>query len=58
MTDTPETDLDTSSRPTYLEDMQYRLTLEGLADADAGRVFDHHLVKAWTDSLSEATPLP
>jgi predicted transcriptional regulator len=28
-----------------------RLTLEALADVDAGRVVNHQAVKAWSDSL-------
>jgi len=36
---------------------RYRLTLEGLADIDAGRVVDHQTVQAWADSLSAPTPL-
>ncbi len=36
------------------------MTLEGLADVDAGRVVDHELVKAWAESLDtdNALPLP
>jgi predicted transcriptional regulator len=35
-----------------------RLTLEALADVDAGRVVDHQAVRAWADSLGTARPLP
>ena len=35
-----------------------RLTLEALADVDAGRLVDHHAVRAWADSLGTASPLP
>jgi len=35
-----------------------RLTLEALADVDAGRVIDHQAVRAWADSLGTANPLP
>ncbi|WP_241392780.1 type II toxin-antitoxin system RelE/ParE family toxin [Pseudomonas chlororaphis] len=39
-----------------------RLTREGLADVEAGRVFDHHVVQVWADSLNAdsalSTPLP
>ena len=35
-----------------------RLTLEALADVDAGRVVDHRAVRAWADSLGTARPLP
>jgi predicted transcriptional regulator len=40
------------------EEERTRLTLEGLADVDAGRVIDHSVVQAWTDSLSCEHPLP
>ena len=33
------------------EEEHRRLTLEGLADVDAGRVIDHQSVQAWADSL-------
>ena len=32
------------------EEERYRLTLEALADVDAGRVIDHRAVQAWADS--------
>lgn len=35
-----------------------RLTLEALADVDAGRVIDHQAVQAWAQSLSGDSPLP
>ncbi len=35
-----------------------RLTLEALADVDAGRLVDHEDVLAWADSLGTDTPLP
>ena len=35
-----------------------RLTLEALADVDAGRVIDHQAVQAWADSLGTDEPLP
>ena len=41
-----------------LEEERHRMTLEGLADIDAGRVVDHELVKAWADSLDTDNPLP
>lgn len=40
------------------EEERSRLTLEALADVDAGRILDHQAVQAWADSLSAATPLP
>lgn len=33
------------------EEERHRLTLEALADVDAGRVIDHQAVQAWADSL-------
>ena len=40
------------------EDERTRLTLEGLADVDAGRVIDHSAVQAGADSLNSDNPLP
>jgi predicted transcriptional regulator len=40
------------------EEERRRLTLEGLADVDAGRVIDHQAVQAWADSLDTDKPLP
>lgn len=40
------------------EEERSRLTLEAMADVDAGRVIDHHAVQAWADSLSTDSPLP
>jgi predicted transcriptional regulator len=40
------------------EEERHRLTLEALADVDAGRVIDHQAVQAWADSLSAGKPLP
>jgi predicted transcriptional regulator len=33
------------------EEARHRLTMEALADVDAGRVIDHQSVQAWADSL-------
>jgi predicted transcriptional regulator len=41
-----------------LEEHRHQMTLEGLADVDAGRVIDHELVRAWAESLGSANPLP
>ena len=41
-----------------LEEERRRLTLEALADVDAGRVIDHQAVQAWADSLGTDKPLP
>jgi predicted transcriptional regulator len=38
------------------EDERHRLTLEALADVDAGEVVDHLAVQAWTDSLGTKKP--
>jgi predicted transcriptional regulator len=40
------------------EEEHNRLTREGLADVDTGRVVDHQTVQAWADSLSTESPLP
>jgi predicted transcriptional regulator len=40
------------------EEKRYRLTLEALADVDAGRTVDHDQVEKWADSLDTAKPLP
>ena len=40
------------------EEERRRLTLEGLADVDAGRVVDHQAVHAWAESLESDRPLP
>ena len=40
------------------EEKRHRMTLEALADVDAGRVIDHQAIQAWADSLGTDTPLP
>jgi predicted transcriptional regulator len=40
------------------EDERHRLTLEALADVDAGHVIDHQSVQAWADRLETDNPLP
>lgn len=40
------------------EDERSRLTLEALADVDAGRVIDQQAVQDWAESLSTESPLP
>ncbi|WP_085586876.1 MULTISPECIES: hypothetical protein [unclassified Pseudomonas] len=37
--------------------MEEHLTLEALADVDAGRVIDHQVVHVWADSLTTDSPL-
>ena len=40
------------------EEERHRLTLEALADIDAGRVIDHQEVQAWADSLGKGKKRP
>ena len=40
------------------EEERDRLTLEGLADVEAGRVIAQQDVLAWADSLDSENPLP
>jgi len=40
------------------EEERRRLTLEALADVDAGRIIDQQAVQAWADSLDTDKPLP
>ena len=40
------------------EEERRRLTIEALADVDAGKVIDHQSVQAWADSLESDKPLP
>jgi len=40
------------------EEERQRLTIEALADVDAGRVIEHQAVQAWAESLGTDTPLP
>ena len=40
------------------EEERRRLTLEALADVDAGSVIDHQAVQAWADSLDSEKPAP
>jgi predicted transcriptional regulator len=40
------------------EEERRRLTLEALADVDAGHVIDHQAVQAWADSLGGDKPRP
>ncbi|MGO9452654.1 MAG: CopG family ribbon-helix-helix protein [Candidatus Binataceae bacterium] len=40
------------------EEERRRLTLEALADVDAGNVIDHQAVQAWAESLDSDKPLP
>ncbi len=40
------------------EEERRRLTLEAMADIDAGAVIDHSAVQAWAASLDTDSPLP
>jgi len=40
------------------EELRRRMTLDAMADVDAGRAIDHQSVQAWADSLSGDQPLP
>lgn len=40
------------------EDERHRMTLEALADVDAGRLISDEAMKAWADSLSTDHRLP
>ena len=40
------------------EEERRRLTLEALADVDAGNVIDHKAVQMWASSLDTDKPLP
>src|SRR4051794_20211082 len=46
------------SRPVDKDEERHRLTLEAVADVDAGRVIDHQVVRAWADRLGTKQPLP
>lgn len=47
---------DSEKLPTEAE--RYELTLEALADVNAGRVVDHEAVRAWAESLAVENSLP
>ena len=40
------------------QDERHRLTLEALADVDAGRLIEDTAMQAWADSLGTAEELP
>ena len=40
------------------EEERHRMTLEALAEVDAGHVIDHEAVQAWADSLGTGKVLP
>ncbi|WBX83874.1 CopG family ribbon-helix-helix protein [Sphingosinicella microcystinivorans] len=39
------------------EEERHRLTLEALADVDAGRLVDHQSMRDWAESLETVSPL-
>ena len=39
------------------EEERRRMTLEGMADVDAGQIIEHQSVLAWAESLSTDKPL-
>ena len=41
-----------------LEEERRGMTIEALADVDAGHVIDHRTVQAWAESLDSDQPLP
>jgi predicted transcriptional regulator len=41
-----------------MEEERRRMTLEALADVDAGAIIDHRVVQEWADSLDSEKPLP
>ena len=41
-----------------LEAERHRMTLEAIAEGDAGDLVDHERVVAWAESLHTAKPLP
>ena len=40
------------------EEQKHQMTLQGLADIEAGRVVDDEQVRAWVESLDTDAPLP
>ena len=41
-----------------LAELRHEMTLDGLADVDAGRLIDHEPMIAWVESLGANNPLP
>lgn len=41
-----------------LEEERHRMTLEALADVDAGRLISHESMLVWAESLGSDEPLP
>ena len=40
------------------EEERRRMTLNAMADVEAGQIIDHQSVQAWADSLSTDKPMP
>lgn len=40
------------------EEERHRMTLEALADVDAGQLVDHRAIRAWAESLTTDKQLP
>lgn len=40
------------------EEDRHKMTLEALADVEAGRLIDHGMIQAWAESLGTDKPLP
>jgi predicted transcriptional regulator len=40
------------------EEQKHQMTLQGLADIEAGRVVDDEQVRAWIESLDTDAPMP
>jgi predicted transcriptional regulator len=40
------------------EEERRRMTLDAMADVEAGQVIDHQSVQAWADSLGTDKPMP
>lgn len=50
--------MDDAARAIDQEKERHRMTLEALADVDAGRLIDHKDILAWVDSLATNNSLP
>ena len=50
--------MDTDRKTPASTDWRVHMTLEGLAEADAGRLIDDEDMAAWADSLGTANELP
>ena len=55
---THDTEVITAHIPRPLTEEPDKLTREGMADVDAGRLIAHEAMQAWADSLDTENPLP